>query len=122
MTLLRGNMVRLRPFEPDDMKDIFRWVNNPEAVGEFDVFRVTSWSEVEKWFKEHGPHEFSTLIIEKNEDGSKNPVIFGQDYGLIFKAKNDKTCLKRLASLIKVCGFLMQTKVYLFWFGSINSY
>jgi hypothetical protein len=26
-----------------------------------------------------------------------------------------KTNPKRLAHLIKVCGFLMQTKVYLFW-------
>jgi hypothetical protein len=26
-----------------------------------------------------------------------------------------KTSLERLAHLIKVCGFLMQTKVYLFW-------
>ena len=28
---------------------------------------------------------------------------------------------ERLARLIKVCGFLMQTKVYLFWSGSVNS-
>jgi len=27
------------------------------------------------------------------------------------------TSLERLARLIKVCGFLMQTKVYLFWMG-----
>jgi len=26
-----------------------------------------------------------------------------------------KASLERLAHLIKVCGFLMQTKVYLFW-------
>ena len=26
-----------------------------------------------------------------------------------------KASLERLARLIKVCGFLMQTKVYLFW-------
>jgi hypothetical protein len=28
--------------------------------------------------------------------------------------------LKRLAHLIKVCGFLLQTKVYLFWCITIN--
>jgi hypothetical protein len=27
----------------------------------------------------------------------------------------NKASLQRLAHLIKVCGFLMQTKVYLFW-------
>jgi hypothetical protein len=26
-----------------------------------------------------------------------------------------KATLERLAYLIKICGFLMQTKVYLFW-------
>ncbi|MGQ9507514.1 MAG: hypothetical protein ACUVTB_06645, partial [Candidatus Bathycorpusculaceae bacterium] len=26
-----------------------------------------------------------------------------------------KTSIERLAHLIKVCGFLMQTKVYMFW-------
>jgi len=31
-----------------------------------------------------------------------------------------KASLERLAHLIKVCGFLIQTKVYLFW-GSVNS-
>jgi len=31
-----------------------------------------------------------------------------------------KASLERLAHLIKVCDFLMQTKVYLFW-GSVNS-
>ena len=72
MTLLKGETVRLRPIEPDDMKDIFHWVNNPEAVGEFDVFHVASWAEVEKWFKKAGgPHQFSTLVIEKNKDESK---------------------------------------------------
>jgi hypothetical protein len=30
-------------------------------------------------------------------------------------AKVRKASLKKLAHLIKVCGFLMQTKVYLFW-------
>jgi hypothetical protein len=29
-----------------------------------------------------------------------------------------KANLERLAQLIKVCGFLLQTKVYLFWEGS----
>jgi len=32
-----------------------------------------------------------------------------------------KTSLERLAHLIKVCGFLMQTKIYLFWKNPNNS-
>lgn len=67
MVLLKGEKVHLRPLEPDDMKDFFYNVNNPEAVGEFDAFGITEWSEVEKLFKEpKGPHEFTMLIIEEN--------------------------------------------------------
>jgi hypothetical protein len=31
-----------------------------------------------------------------------------------------KVSLEKLAHLIKVCGFLMQTKVYLFWRKSVR--
>jgi RimJ/RimL family protein N-acetyltransferase len=54
------------------MKDLFYWANNPEAIGEFDVFNVSQWHEVEKWFKEPDTaHEFTTLLIERNEDKAK---------------------------------------------------
>ncbi len=76
MTLLRGEKVHLRPFEPDDMKDVFYWANNPDAAGEFDVFNIENWAEVEKWFKEPGgPHKFTTLIIERNEGKTKVGVV-----------------------------------------------
>lgn len=66
MTLLMGDRVRLRPLEPDDMKDVFIGVNNPEAVGDFDVFHVTSWCEVEKWFKELGGlMSFQRLLFKR---------------------------------------------------------
>ena len=62
--LLRGERVSLRPPEPSDVKDFFRWVNDPEASGEFDVFGVTSWTELERWLKEpSGPYEFGALVI-----------------------------------------------------------
>ncbi|MGB9671581.1 MAG: hypothetical protein ACPLZY_00365, partial [Candidatus Norongarragalinales archaeon] len=32
-----------------------------------------------------------------------------------------KASPERLTKLIKVCSFLLQTKVYLFWFNSINN-
>jgi len=40
-------------------------------------------------------------------------LLFGHKKDYVEKIK--KASLERLASLIKVCGFLMQTKVYLFW-------
>ena len=65
--LLKGERLRLRPPEPGDMGDFFRWINDPEASGEFDVFGITSWADVEKWLKQpSGPHDFGTLVIEKN--------------------------------------------------------
>ncbi len=70
--LLRGERVRLRPPEPGDMVDFFRWANDPEASGEFDVFGITSWADVEKWLKQpYGPHDFATMVIEKNENKTK---------------------------------------------------
>jgi aminoglycoside 6'-N-acetyltransferase len=72
MVLLKGERVRLRPLEPDDMKDFFHRLNDPEAAGEYDAFGIESWAEFEKDFKETGdPHEFTMLIIERNEDRSK---------------------------------------------------
>jgi hypothetical protein len=32
-----------------------------------------------------------------------------------YERKVNAATLEQLASLIKICGFLMQTKVYLFW-------
>jgi hypothetical protein len=34
---------------------------------------------------------------------------------LVYTQEVRKASLERLAHLIKVCGFLLQTKVYLFW-------
>jgi len=72
MVLLRNERIHLRPPEPGDMGDFFRWINDPEASGEFDVFGITSWVDVEKWLKQpYGPHDFATLVIEKNEGKSR---------------------------------------------------
>jgi RimJ/RimL family protein N-acetyltransferase len=44
-------------------------VNDPKIVGEYDVFQLASWGEVEKWFREEvGPNEFTVFVIERNED------------------------------------------------------
>jgi hypothetical protein len=40
-------------------------------------------------------------------------LLFGRKKVYVEEIK--KASLERLAHLIKVCGFLMQTKVYLFW-------
>ena len=72
MVLLRGERIHLRPPEPADMGDFFRWVNDPEASGEFDIFGITSWVDIEKWLKQPaGPHDFVTMVIEKNNSRTK---------------------------------------------------
>ena len=72
MALLKGNKVHIRPPEPEDMKELFKWMNDPEATGEFDVFGIESWAQFEKDFKEtNGHQEFTAFIIERNEDTSK---------------------------------------------------
>jgi hypothetical protein len=40
-------------------------------------------------------------------------LVFGHKKAYVEEIK--KLSLERLARLIKVCGFLLQTKVYLFW-------
>jgi RimJ/RimL family protein N-acetyltransferase len=76
MALLRGERVRIRPPEPGDVKDFFRCVNDPEASGEFDVFGITSWTEIERWLKEPTePYEFGALAIERKEDHAKIGIV-----------------------------------------------
>ncbi|MGQ9781166.1 MAG: GNAT family N-acetyltransferase [Nitrososphaeria archaeon] len=68
MVLLKGEKVRLRPIEPDDVKEVYRMVNDPEIFGEFDAFQLSSWGEVEKWFRESvRPDEFTVFIVEENQ-------------------------------------------------------
>jgi GNAT superfamily N-acetyltransferase len=38
-----------------------------------------------------------------------------------YREEIDRLNIERLAHLIKICGFLMQTKVYLFWNGDLES-
>lgn len=65
--LLKGDKIRLRPIEPEDVREVYRMVNDPEIFGEFDVFQLASWGEVEKWFKESvRPDEFTVFIVEEN--------------------------------------------------------
>lgn len=72
MVLLKGERIHLRPPEPSDMADFFHWVNDPEASGEFDVFGISSWVDIEKWLRQPaGPHDFFTMVIEGNESKTK---------------------------------------------------
>ena len=38
-----------------------------------------------------------------------------------YEKKVNAATLEQLAGLIKICGFLLQTKVYLFWSKTLNS-
>jgi hypothetical protein len=52
-----------------------------------------------------------------NLPSHKRPYMpFGRK--LVYTQEVRKASLERLSHLIKVCGFLMQTKVYLFWKAS----
>jgi len=76
MVLLKGDRIRLRPIEPEDLREVFRMVNAPESVGAFDVFQFASWGEVEKWFKGPiGPNDPTVLVIERNEDKEKLGIV-----------------------------------------------
>jgi len=45
-------------------------VNSVESFGEYDVIQLSSWSEVEKWFKTPlSSDDFVMLVIERNSDG-----------------------------------------------------
>jgi len=46
-------------------------------------------------------------------------LLFGHKKDYVEEIK--KASLEKLAHLIKVCGFLLQTKVYLFWKNNFNN-
>ncbi len=100
MILLRGERIHLRPLEPSDLKEFFRWINDAEAAGEFDVFGITSWADLEKWTREpSGPYEFSALVIERNSTKDKvgvavryisHPVMCHMEVGFQIWDKNER--------------------------------
>jgi RimJ/RimL family protein N-acetyltransferase len=72
MTPLAGKRVRLRPFEIEDRKLLFRWWNNPDSQGEFISSRLESFTEFEKSLDSTviGQHQSTILIIERLDDNT----------------------------------------------------
>lgn len=69
MVLIEGFDVSLRVIEYKDLEYVYRMINSIDSVGEHDVIQLTSWGEVEKWFKTPvSSDEFVMLIIERNSD------------------------------------------------------
>jgi|YelNatPaOPRAMG01_1025707.scaffolds.fasta_scaffold05053_11 ribosomal-protein-alanine N-acetyltransferase len=69
MALISGNTVSLRPLEYKDLEYIYRMINSLDSIGEYDVIQLTSWGELEKWFKTPvSSDDFVMLVIEKNDD------------------------------------------------------
>lgn len=52
-----------------------------------------------------------TGIYRKRVAGTKKPFLNNQEYGAIIDAADTQ----KLAKMIRIVGFLTQTKVYLFW-------
>ncbi|MEM0053123.1 MAG: GNAT family protein [Nitrososphaeria archaeon] len=69
MVLIEGSEVSLRVVEYRDLEYIYQMVNNIDSIGEYDVIQLTSWGEVEKWFKTPiSSEDFVILVIERNID------------------------------------------------------
>jgi len=56
-------------------------------------------------------------FIQNNHQRFQKEFSPHQPYGKLekYKAGVEKADLEKLAKLIKICGMLLQTKVYLFW-------
>ena len=73
MTPLSGKLVRIRPLEEEDRKDLFKWVNNPDSLGEFISSHLQSYKEFEKYLDatEVEQHRTTFLVIERLDENSK---------------------------------------------------
>ncbi|MCX8188720.1 MAG: GNAT family N-acetyltransferase [Nitrososphaeria archaeon] len=69
MVLVEGSEVSLRVLEQSDLDYIYRTINSIDSIGEYDVIQLTSWGEIEKWFKTPILSEdLVMLVIERNVD------------------------------------------------------
>jgi [ribosomal protein S5]-alanine N-acetyltransferase len=74
MTMLTGEKVKLRPIEEDDVKEVFRWQNDPESSGDYENPRPVSWLEFQEWKKQQaedrasGKDKSGSFIIETRGD------------------------------------------------------
>jgi RimJ/RimL family protein N-acetyltransferase len=102
------------------MVDFFRWMNDPEASGEFDIFGITSWSDVEKWLKQpSGPHNFGTLVIERNPGKCRigivvrylsHPIMCHVEVGFQIWDKNERNKGYATEALRLFVDYLFSTK------------
>jgi len=100
MVILKGGKIGLRTIEPEDLKEVYRMVNNPEIFGEYDAFQLASWGEVEKWFKESvRADEFTVFIVERNEDNrmvgivvyyTVHPVLQNTEIGFQMRSEDER--------------------------------
>ena len=70
---LIGKNVRLRPIHEDDLADLYRWRNSPEATGDYNNYQPADWFSYEKRIKSMGesPTEVAMFMIEKKDDRKK---------------------------------------------------
>jgi RimJ/RimL family protein N-acetyltransferase len=72
MTVLEGELVRLRPLVPGDLPSIFSWYNDPEIIAPFDRFSVDT-SDAFAASVASAPDDPTSLApryaVERKEDG-----------------------------------------------------
>ena len=122
-------MARYNPFaEKAGMKKIVEQAPSKEALKIVEVLQGLGF---ETQFLNSSKHVLTKLRDLKNEDIATIREVFMKyrhprflksfSYDLPFGTKEAyrerimDACLEKLAHLIKICGFLMQAKVYLFW-------
>jgi hypothetical protein len=122
-------MAKYNPFaEEAGMKKIFEQEPPKEALAIFHVLEGFDFNNQDLASRKRALEKLQTLdenSIRKIEQvfGKYNHPRFMKSfsYHLPFGAKNayrkrmEALGIEKLAHLIKICGFLMQTKVHLFW-------
>jgi len=75
-TLLRGQLVDLRPLEADDATLLYRWANDPATAGAFDALQPRTLAQVQRQIAEQRAltEEGGELLIAR-KDGTAVGVV-----------------------------------------------
>lgn len=70
-TILTNDLVRLRPFEPEDQPEYRKWVNDPEIMSLVDRFRPVTKEEHRAWYRDMTSRpDRIVFAVERASDGA----------------------------------------------------